>query len=323
MPLILPRKLPATSTLHNENIFTMTKARATTQDIRPLKILIVNLMPTKIATETQLARLLSNTSLQVELTLLCMGSHTSKNTSASHLASFYSTFDDIADQYFDGMILTGAPVETLPFEEVDYWNELCRIMDYSTTHVYSSMFICWGAMAALYHFYDIPKHECARKINGVFEHRLVRPKNPLVRGFDETFYMPHSRYTTIYEQDILAHPEIRVLAKIIGLGPSIMSTENGRRIFVLGHMEYDKETLRDEYERDLKRGIEVEFPCNYFAGDDPDGEIMFRWHAHACLFYSNWLNYYVYQETPYDLNELEAYREEQIGAQGPREDEGK
>lgn len=304
MPIIIPNELPAFDTLQEENIFAMSKARASTQDIRPLKILIVNLMPTKIKTETQLARVLANSPLQVELTLLAMDSHESKNTDKSHLETFYKTFDEIKNQRFDGMILTGAPIETLPFEEVDYWDELCQIMEFSKTNVYSSMHICWGAQAALYYHYGIKKYLTEKKVFGVFEHRVTRPHNPLVRGFDEVFYAPHSRHTTIRKNEVLAEPALRILAESDQAGVHIIATENGRQIFILGHQEYDKETLAAEYFRDVNKGLDINIPYNYFRDDDPEKEILFRWKGHASLLFSNWLNYYVYQETPFDLETL-------------------
>lgn len=304
MPIIIPNELPAFDTLQGENIFAMSKARAVAQDIRPLKILVVNLMPTKISTETQFARVLANSPLQVELTLLCMDTHESKNTEKSHLEAFYRTFDEIKNQRFDGMILTGAPIETLPFEEVDYWKELCEIMEFSKTNVYSSMHICWGAQAALHYHYGINKHQVDKKVFGVFEHKVVRPYNPLVRGFDEVFYAPHSRHTAIKKNDIVAEPALRILAESDQAGVHIIATENGRQIYVLGHQEYDKETLAAEYFRDINKGIDINIPCNYFKDDDPEKEILFRWRGHASLLFSNWLNYYVYQETPFDLDSL-------------------
>jgi len=304
MPIIIPNELPAFDTLQGENIFAMSKARAVAQDIRPLKILVVNLMPTKISTETQLARVLANSPLQVELTLLCMDTHESKNTDKSHLDAFYRTFDEVKNERFDGMILTGAPIETLPFEEVDYWKELCEIMEFSRTNVYSSMHICWGAQAALYYHYGINKHQVEKKVFGVFEHKVVRPYNPLMRGFDEIFYAPHSRHTAIKKNDILAEPVLRILAESDQAGAHIIATENGRQIYVLGHQEYDKETLAAEYFRDVNKEIDINIPCNYFRDDDPEKEILFRWRGHASLLFSNWLNYYVYQETPFDLDSL-------------------
>lgn len=304
MPLIIPNELPATEALQKENIFVMHTARAFSQDIRPLKIVVVNLMPTKIATETQLSRVLANSPLQVQLTLVAMDSHESTHVSQEHLSYFYKSLDEIKDEYFDGMILTGAPVEQIPFEDVDYWKELCEIFEFAKSHVYSSMFICWGAQASLYYHYGIDKHLTDGKVFGVFEHNVVRAHNPLVRGFDEVFYAPHSRHTEIYKEDIEAHPELRILAESQEAGPHIISTENGRQIFILGHQEYDKDTLANEYFRDINRGLEIEVPKNYFRDDDPSKEILFRWRGHASLLFSNWLNYYVYQDTPYDLSEL-------------------
>ncbi|QIB68542.1 homoserine O-succinyltransferase [Aminipila butyrica] len=301
MPLIIPNQLPASDALQKENIFTMHKGRAVAQDIRPLKILIVNLMPTKIATETQLARVLANSPLQVELTLVCMDSHESKNTAQEHMTSFYKTLEEIKDQRFDGMIITGAPVETLPFEEVDYWKELCEIFEFSKTNVYSSIHICWGAQAALYYHFGIQKYLTGKKVFGVFEHQVKRPFTPLVRGFDELFYAPHSRHTMVKKEDVLQHPQIRILAESEEAGLHILATDNGRQIFILGHQEYDKDTLAAEYFRDVKKGLDINVPCNYFQDDDPEKEILFRWRSHASLLFSNWLNYYVYQETPYDL----------------------
>jgi homoserine O-succinyltransferase len=304
MPIIIPNSLPAAKTLKKENIFIMHEKRAATQDIRPLKILIVNLMPTKIATETQLARVLANSPLQVELTLLRMEAHASQNTPEDHLVAFYKTFDEIVHERFDGMILTGAPVETMDFERVDYWHELSELFEYAKTNVYSSMFICWGAQAALHYYYDIPKHPLKSKVFGVFEHKVVRPLNPLMRGFDEIFYAPHSRHTTIKKEDVKKVPEVRILAESKEVGLHILATDNGRQIFILGHQEYDKETLYGEYKRDLDKGLPIEVPKHYFRDDDPEKEILFRWRSHASLLFTNWLNYYVYQETPYDLEEL-------------------
>ena len=304
MPLIIPNELPAAEALQNENIFTMEQARATTQDIRPLKIVIVNLMPTKIATETQLARVLANSPLQVEMTLVQMDSHESTHISQEHMDTFYKTLDEIKHEYFDGMILTGAPVEQMPYEQVDYWKELCEIFEFCKTHVYSNMFICWGAQAALYYYYGIDKHLLDQKVFGVFEHRVTRAHNPLRRGFDSIFYAPHSRHTEIWKEDVLKHPELRILAESPEVGPHIISTENGRQIFVLGHQEYDKDTLAGEYFRDVKKGLDIQVPANYFKNDDPKQEILFRWRAHANLLFSNWLNYYVYQNTPFNIREI-------------------
>ncbi len=282
----------------------MRKARAQTQDIRPLRIVIVNLMPTKIATETQLARVLANSPLQVELTLVHMDSHEAKNISQSHLDSFYKTIDEVKHEKFDGMILTGAPVEQIPFEDVDYWDELKGIMEWSKTNVYSTVHICWGAQAGLYYHYGVPKYPVDKKVFGIFEQRVVRPLNPLMRGFDEVFFAPHSRHTTIKKEDVLKHKDLRILAESPESGVHILSNENGRMIFILGHQEYDKETLATEYFRDVDKGLPIDVPKNYFKDDDPTKPPVFRWRAHASLLFTNWLNYYVYQETPYDLESL-------------------
>ena len=293
MPLIIPNQLPAAESLQKENIFTMDQARAMTQDIRPLKIVIVNLMPTKIATETQLARVLANSPLQVEMTLVQMDSHASTHISQEHMDTFYKTLDEIKHDYFDGMILTGAPVEQMPYEQVDYWKELCEIFEFCKTHVYSNMFICWGAQAALYYYFGIDKHLLDQKVFGVFEHKVTRAYNPLMRGFDSLFYAPHSRHTEIKKEEILEHPELRILAESEEVGPHIISTDNGRQIFVLGHQEYDKDTLAGEYFRDVNKGLDIKVPANYFKNNDPKQEILFRWRAHANLLFSNWLKYNV------------------------------
>ena len=306
MPLIIPKTLPAYKALEEENVFVMHKARAMSQDIRPLRILLVNLMPTKIATENQIARMLANTPLQVELSLLHMGTHASTHVPGAHLAAFYKTFGQIAHRRFDGMIITGAPVEMMDFEQVDYWDELCRIFAYSKTHVYSTMHICWGAQAGLYYHYGIPKQVMPAKVFGVFPHRVTRPRNPLVRGFDEVFWAPHSRHTQSSPAAIAAQPALRVLAESGEAGLHLLTTENGRQIFIFGHMEYDKYTLRDEYLRDTARGLPIAPPAHYFENDDPAAEVVHRWRAHANLLFSNWLNYYVYQPTPYDLRRLDS-----------------
>lgn len=310
MPLIIPDTLPASDTLQQENIFTMNHARASRQDIRPLKIVIVNLMPTKVDTETQLARVLANSPLQVELTLVAMASHNSKHASREHMKTFYKSIDEIKEEYFDGTILTGAPIEQIPFEEVDYWSELCEIFEFANTHVYSNMFICWGAQAALYYYYGIQKHQLQEKVFGVFEHKVTRPHNPLVRGFDEIFYAPHSRHTEVSLEELKKHEELRILAASPETGAHIVSTENGRQIFILGHQEYDKDTLAQEYFRDVNKGLTIEPPKNYFRNDDPEDEILFRWRGHASLLFSNWLNYYLYQATPYNLDDLRDGKED-------------
>ena len=304
MPLIIPDKLPASEALKNENIFVMNRARAQNQDIRPLKITILNLMPTKIATETQLARVLANSPLQVEMNLLTMDSHESTHISQEHMSSFYRTLDEVKKEYFDGLIITGSPVEHLEYEDVDYWEELCDIFEFARTHVYSSMFICWGAQAALHYYYGIEKHKLNKKVFGVFEHKVERHMNPLMRGFDEVFYAPHSRHTEIRREDIEKHEELRILASSDEAGPHIISTENGRQIFVLGHQEYDRDTLAAEYFRDVEKGLDINVPYNYFRDDDPEKEVLFRWRSHANLLFSNWLNYYLYQATPYNLDDL-------------------
>lgn len=304
MPLIIPNKLPAADLLQKENIFVMHDGVAVTQDIRPLKILMVNLMPDKAATETQIARVLANSPLQVELTLVRMGSHEAKNVLEEYLDTFYKTFDEIKEQKFDGMILTGAPVETLKFEEVDYWQELCEILKYAETNVYSSMYICWGAQAGLYYHFGIEKYPLEKKMFGVFEHKVTRAHSPLMRGFDDVFFAPHSRYTKIRREDIEAHREIRILAESEEAGPHILATDNGRQIFIIGHQEYDRETLGLEYYRDVRQGVPVEVPKNYFRDDMPGKDVVVKWRGHASMLFANWLNYYVYQETPYDLSKL-------------------
>ena len=306
MPIRIDNELPAKQSLEIENIFVMNNKRADTQDIRPLHIIILNLMPTKIDTETQLLRLLSNTPLQVNVDFLQVSSHTAKHTSKSHMDKFYYTFDQIKDRKYDGMIITGAPVEQMPFEEVDYWDELCRIMDYTKENVYSTIHLCWGALAGLYYHFGIPKVHLDKKRFGVFEHRVTRPSNPLVRGFDEVFYAPHSRWAGLDRAAIDACGDLRILAESDTAGPMLLSTESGRQIFVIGHPEYDKYTLDKEYKRDVKAGKPINIPCNYYPEDDPERDPLFRWRAHGYLLYTNWLNYYVYQDTPYDLTHLEA-----------------
>ena len=305
MPIRIPNDLPAASALRSENIFVMTDTRAKTQDIRPLKILLLNLMPTKIATETQLARLLGNTPIQVEMELLMVKSHVAKNTSEEHMLAFYKTFDQVCGKTYDGMVITGAPVERMAFEDVEYWDELCAIFEWTKTHVTSTFHICWGAQAGLYYHYGIRKELLPAKMFGVFEHRVIRPSNPLVRGFDEVFYAPHSRHTAMSREDIDHCSALRILAESDEAGPFLMSTENGRQIFVIGHPEYDKYTLDAEYKRDVAKGLPIAVPKNYYPNDDPSQPPLFRWRAHAHLLYENWLNYYVYQNTPYDLGEMQ------------------
>lgn len=301
MPIKIPNGLPAKEVLEQENIFVMPEMRATTQEIRPLRIALLNLMPTKITTETQLSRLLGNTPLQVELELVQVSSHKVKNTSEEHMLAFYKTFDEIADQYYDGMIITGAPVEQLPFEEVNYWPELCRIMEWTKTHVHSTFHICWGAQAGLFYHFGIEKVPLEKKLFGVFEHKVIY-KNPiLLRGFDDTFWVPHSRHTTVRWEDVEAVPEIKILAGSEEAGLYAMATQNGRQVFITGHSEYDPQTLNLEYIRDKKAGLPIEVPKNYFPNDDDTKEPIVRWRSHAHLLYSNWLNYFVYQSTPYDV----------------------
>ena len=304
MPIKIPDKLPATAQLRKENIFVMSEKKAMHQDIRPLKIVIVNLMPTKIATETQLLRLLSNTPLQVDITLVKTETHNPKNTSQEHLVNFYTTFNQIKEQYFDALIITGAPVELLDFNSVHYWKELCDIMEWSKTHAFSTVHICWAAFAGLYYHYGIPKRQLPHKLFGVFEHTVEDPNFILFRGFDDRFWVPHSRNTTVDRADIEAVPGLKVLAASPEAGVYAVKTEGGRQVYLMGHAEYDRDTLRLEYERDVKRGLPIAVPENYFEDDDPAKGVVFRWRSHANLFFSNWLNYYVYQETPYDLEKL-------------------
>ncbi len=304
MPLNIPDKLPAVEILQEENIFVMRETTAIHQDIRPLRIVILNLMPVKITTETHILRLLSNTPLQVEVTLLHTRDHVSSHTPIAHLKSFYKTFRQIVRQKFDGMIITGAPIEHLAFEQVDYWNELKEIMDWSQHNVTSTMYICWGAQAGLYHFYNIPKYPLPFKMFGVFSHHINNPRIPLVRGFDEDFLAPHSRHTEVRRSDIEKVPRLEIVSESDIAGIYIVMTKDGRQIFVTGHSEYDPDTLKNEYERDLKKGLPIDIPVNYFPDDDPSKPPMARWKSHANLLYYNWLNYYVYQITPYNINEI-------------------
>lgn len=306
MPINIPADLPARQALEGENIFVMTDARAVQQDIRPLEIVIVNLMPTKIATETQLLRLLGNSPLQVNVTLLRTAEHVSKNTPLQHLERFYKTFDEICHSSFDGMIVTGAPVEHLEFEKVDYWPELLGIMQYASSHVYSTLYICWAAQAALYHHYNVPKHGLDAKISGVFEHRVLHPSCPLFRGFDDVFYAPHSRHTEVRHEDVARIEELNILCCSEQAGLAIVESRDKSQVFVTGHLEYDRDTLAAEYERDAGRGLSPRIPDNYYPGNDPTAQPHMLWRAHAHLFYSNWLNYYVYQEAPFSLNSIES-----------------
>lgn len=304
MPVNVPTNLPAIETLKNENIFVMTEERALHQDIRPLKIAILNLMPTKIATETQLLRLLGNSPLQVDITLFYTSTHKSKNTSEEHLLTFYKTFNEIKDEKFDGLVITGAPVEHLPFEEVDYWEELQSIIDWSHQNVFSTFYICWGAQAGLYHQFGVPKYPLPEKMFGVFPHRVLKKKKELFRGFDDVFYAPHSRHTEIRAADIQNLPELELLSVSDEAGVYIVGTRDGRQIFITGHSEYDPLTLKAEYDRDVNKGLPIKVPHNYYPGNDPSREPVVRWRGHANLLYVNWLNYYVYQETPYEVEKI-------------------
>lgn len=304
MPIKIPNLLPATSVLQRENIFVMTETRAVTQDIRPLQIAVLNLMPDKIRTETQLARLLGNTPLQIELELLHTKTHKPKNTSEEHLLAFYKTFDDIKERKFDGLVITGAPVEQLEFENVEYWSELCEIMEWSKTHVTSTFHICWGAQAGLYYHFGIKKHALDKKLFGVFEHTVEHKSSILFRGFDDAFFVPHSRHTTVLREDVEKVPELKILASSEKAGIYALSTDRGKQIFITGHSEYDPDTLKNEYLRDKSQGLPIQIPENYFPGDDDTLEPAVKWRSHANLLYSNWLNYFVYQTTPYNITEV-------------------
>ncbi|MDR1891732.1 MAG: homoserine O-succinyltransferase [Oscillospiraceae bacterium] len=304
MPIKIPNTLPARLTLESENIFVMTETRARHQDIRPLKIAILNLMPTKITTETQFLRLLGNTPLHVEITLLQAATHAHKNTSKEHLLAFYKSFDDVKYQWFDGLIITGAPVEKLPFPEVDYWAELCRIMNWSKTNVFSTMHICWGAQAGLFYHHGVKKYLLERKKSGVYLHRCLAPSHPIMRGFDDEFYMPHSRYTGILRSDVERAAGLEILADSPEAGAVVIANSNYRRFYITGHCEYDRNTLLDEYKRDAEKGLDIEIPANYFPANDPETLPVMLWRAHASLLASNWLNFVVYEHTPYDLTEL-------------------
>ena len=304
MPIKIPTTLPARAILERENIFIMDEDRATHQDIRPLRVAILNLMPTKITTETQLLRLLSNSALQVEVTLLHTATYESKNTDADHLLEHYATFEDVRQEKFDGLIITGAPVEQMHFEEVEYWDELTHIMDWAETNVESTFYICWGAQAALYHKYGIPKYDLPHKMFGVYEHRILSSTESLLRGFDDIFLAPHSRHTEIRRVDIEKVDELQILAESDEAGVYIVGTKDGRHLFITGHSEYDPLTLKGEYDRDVNKGLPVDVPQNYYPMNDPTQPPNVRWRGHANLLYANWLNYYVYQVTPYDPNEI-------------------
>ncbi len=304
MPIRIPNQLPATATLTAENIFVMTETRAVRQDIRPLQILMLNLMPTKVETETQIARVLGNTPLQIELELIAPSNHTFKNASQAHILAFYKTFPEIRDRYFDGFIITGAPVEMLDYEQVDYWPELCEMMEWSKTHAHSTLHICWGAQAALYYHYGIPKRLLPQKLFGVFQHTLEDPNYILFRGFDDAFWVPHSRNTTVDRRDIEAVPELKILASSPVAGVYAVKTDGGRQVYLMGHAEYDRDTLKAEYLRDVKAGLDIQIPQNYFPGDDPAQTPVVNWRSCAHLLYGNWLNYCVYQTVPYDIREI-------------------
>ncbi|MBW8323911.1 MAG: homoserine O-succinyltransferase [Prolixibacteraceae bacterium] len=304
MPINVPDQLPAIELLQKENIFIMDESRASHQDIRPLKIIIVNLMPIKITTETDLIRLLSNSPLQVEIDFLRMKGHESKNTSDEHMTAFYKTFDQLKSRNYDGMIFTGAPVEMLPFEEVTYWKELTEIFDWSKQHVTSSLFICWAAQAGLYHFYGVPKYLLSKKMFGVFKHQNLNDTLPIFRGFDDEYFVPHSRHTEVLEEDIRKISELNIVSKSAESGVNMVMTPDGRQFFVTGHSEYSRYTLDTEYKRDVKKKLPIEIPANYYPDNDPEKEPLMRWRGHANLLISNWLNYYVYQETPFNLDNL-------------------
>lgn len=304
MPIKIPDSLPAARTLESENVFIMTEHRALHQDIRPLKIAIVNIMPTKIDTETQLLRLLGNTPLQVEIELIQMASHVSKNTSAEHLLKFYKTFDDIKNERFDGLIITGAPVEKMPFEEVTYWDELCTIMDWAKANVYSTIYICWGAQAGMYHHFGIDKRLLPKKLSGIYHHYPLDKRHPLTRGFDDDFCAPHSRYTETPIEEIRRHPDLMILAESKEAGAYIVTDRDCRNIFITGHAEYSRSTLANEYNRDVLKGIDPDVPVNYFPDNDPTKKPIFTWKSHSSMLYANWLNHIVYLHTPYDLSEL-------------------
>lgn len=308
MPIKIPDGLPAQSVLEQEHIFVMTEFRALHQDIRPLRIGLLNLMPTKIATETQILRSLSNTPLQIEVEFIGMSSHKGKNTPQEHLIEFYKSFDDIKESNFDGFIITGAPVENMDFEEVDYWDELCQIMEWTKTHVHSTLHICWGAQAALYYHYGIPKRPLAEKMSGVFAHRLLTPKSRLFHGFDSVFYAPHSRHTETRAEDIEKIPELRLMAVSDEAGVYAVGNLDGSQFFITGHSEYDAETLDTEYRRDLAKGLEPHIPRHYYPDDDPSKPPVLSWRAHSTLLFTNWLNYFVYQTTPFDISEMDIRR---------------
>ncbi|MCX6308844.1 MAG: homoserine O-succinyltransferase [Bacteroidia bacterium] len=304
MPLNLPDQLPAVELLKQENIFIMDSGRATEQDIRPLRIVILNLMPLKITTETDLIRLMSNTPLQLELEFMKLKSHTSKNTSIEHMKQFYKSFHKMRDQRYDGMIITGAPVEQMPFEEVTYWDEMKEIFNWAKTHVTSTLYICWAAQAGLYHDYGIPKYPLDKKMFGVFKHTFNDPHHAISRGYDDEFFVPHSRHTEIRREDIVKVPELTILSESEESGVYMVMARNGREFYITGHSEYSPNTLDSEYKRDVHKGLPNEVPRNYYTDDDPSKKPLVKWRAHANLLFTNWLNYFVYQETPYDITQI-------------------
>jgi homoserine O-succinyltransferase len=304
MPLRLPDRLPAIDILKGENIFVMDETRAHNQEIRPLRIVILNLMPLKITTETDLIRLLSNTPLQMDICFMKLQSHTPKNTPVEHMMMFYKSFEELSSQKFDGMIITGAPIENMDYEAVEYWEEIQAIFNWSRTHVTSTMFLCWGAMAGLYHFYGIPKYSLPKKMFGIFQQQTLNPALPIFRGFDDTFFMPQSRHTEVRKEDILAHKELEIIAESPESGVSIVMARGGREFFITGHLEYAPDTLDREYKRDKGKRDDVDVPVNYYMNNNPAKPPIVTWRAHANLFYSNWINYYVYQETPYNIDEI-------------------
>ena len=304
MPLRLPDRLPAIDILKGENIFVMDETRAHNQEIRPLRIVILNLMPLKVTTETDLIRLLSNTPLQMDICFMKLQSHTPKNTPVEHMMMFYKSFEELSSQKFDGMIITGAPIENMDYEAVEYWEEIQAIFNWSRTHVTSTMFLCWGAMAGLYHFYGIPKYPLPKKMFGIFQQQTLNPALPIFRGFDDTFFMPQSRHTEVRKEDILAHKELGIIAESPESGVSIVMARGGREFFITGHLEYAPDTLDREYKRDKGKRDDVDVPVNYYMNNNPAKPPIVTWRAHANLFYSNWINYYVYQETPYNIDEI-------------------
>ena len=304
MPLNLPNKLPAIELLKKENIFVIDHSRATQQDIRPLRIAVLNLMPLKVTTETDLIRLLSNSPLQIEVTFMKLKSHTSKNTPVEHMMAFYTDFEEMRSQKYDGMIVTGAPVEQIDFEKVTYWQELTGIFDWARTHVTSTLYICWAAQAGLYHFYGIPKYPLEKKMFGIFEHQKLQPLHPIFRGFDDAFFVPHSRHTEVRKEDILRCRYLTLLSESEEAGVYMVEARGGREFFITGHSEYSPMTLDTEYKRDLGKGLPIEMPRNYYKNDRPEEGIRVRWRAHANLLFTNWLNYFVYQETPYNINDI-------------------